>query len=110
MLKIHDADLSAVGQWIDYISENSMSGVRIKATTWENLPLGFGQQMISDSQDLEPSEGQKVKELAESLLASGFGEESAPATGEEKGAGDSVNAAAVETETPEASQVDSSKS
>lgn len=100
-LKVYDADLGAVGQWIDYISENSMSGVRIKATTWENKPVGFGKQMISDTQDLETTEAQKVKEMADRLLAAGFGEdadkhandsevdsatEAAPATKEHAGA------------------------
>lgn len=74
LLKIYDSDLGAVGQWIDYISENSMSGVRIKATTWESKPVGFGKDMVSDAKSLETTEGQKVKEMAERILAAGFGE------------------------------------
>lgn len=105
LLKVHDADLGAVCQWIDYISENSMSGVRIKATTWEKKPLGFGQQMVAETQRLEPSEGQKVKELAESLLAAGFGEESAES---EKASESQTEAASKAEAAGNASQKDSS--
>lgn len=59
-----------------------MSGVRIKATMWENKPVGFGKNMAKDTQMLETSEAQKVKEMAESLLASGFGEEGTKQTSE----------------------------
>lgn len=83
-LKVYDADFGAVGQWIDYISENSMSGVRIKATTWESKPVGFGRQMVDDSQQLETSEGQRIKEMAERLLAAGFGQEADKQTNEKE--------------------------
>lgn len=51
-----------------------MSGVRLKATMWENKPVGYGQKMVNDAQDLELTEAQKVRQMAESLLAAGFGE------------------------------------
>lgn len=77
LLKIHDADINAVGQWLDYINENSLGGVRMTAKLYEPVSLGFGGDMIADAKDLEPSGMEKVKELADKILASGFGQEKA---------------------------------
>lgn len=76
-IKIFDADSNAVGQWLDYLAENTMSGVRLKATMFEKKPLSYGQEMVSETGELEQTEEQKVKEMAEGLLASGFGEPAA---------------------------------
>jgi hypothetical protein len=75
--------VNAVGQWLDYISENSMAGIKMKASIFESKPIGYGKSMVVDTKDMEPSEEQKVKELAESLLAAGFGEEGSQATAQD---------------------------
>lgn len=85
-IKIYDADLNAVGQWLDYLAENTMSGVRMKATLFERKPLGYGTVMVSETSELEQTEEQKVKEMAKGLLASGFGESTGPENKEAKAA------------------------
>ena len=78
-MRIYDSDIEAVKQWLEYIQENGMTGIRLKAKLWERKQLGFGEKMLEDSAEgLGKSQDEQVKEIAEGLLKSGLGGESAP--------------------------------
>ena len=77
--KIFDADLDATREFLDYISQNGIDGVRIKAAVFERKPLGFGRDMIApkEGKEIEQSTQDTVKQMSEELVAGGFGSEEA---------------------------------
>ena len=81
-MRIYDADAEVVAQWLQYIQENSMSGVGLKVKLFQRHEVGFGAKMIEGSAAEGgagslggggKSQDEKVRELAEDLLKSGFG-------------------------------------
>ncbi|KAK3846099.1 MAG: ribosomal protein S10 domain-containing protein [Linnemannia gamsii] len=82
LLAIKDAHPDVVRRWVQFLSQNTIAGVAMKVTVWENEELGVGQKrlektkkgesrnrsvasMMAESE--EPS--QEVKAVADQLLA-----------------------------------------
>lgn len=81
-MRIYDADAEVVAQWLEYIQANSMSGIGLKVKLFQRHEVGFGAKMVEGAAaDAGPaslgggekSQDEKVRELAEGLLKSGFG-------------------------------------
>ena len=81
-MRIYDADAEVVAQWLEYIQANSMSGIGLKVKLFQRHEVGFGAKMVegaaadAGSGSLgggARSQDEKVRELAEGLLKSGFG-------------------------------------
>lgn len=74
-IDIYNSDMDSVKQFIEYISENGMSNVRMQVRLYERKELGFGKQMLEvEAGDLEKTDEQKVKEIAQGILETGFAE------------------------------------
>lgn len=84
-IKIYDGSPEMVDSFLTYLTENGMGGVRMKAQTWERVPIGFGRDMLPDGLALEDTvtTEAKVKALAEQLVKNGLGagEEARPTVG-----------------------------
>ena len=86
-IDIYNSDMDVVKQFIEYISENGMSNVRMQVRLYELKELGFGKDMLElEAGDLEKTDEQKVKEIAQGILDSGFagGDEGQASTGDIK--------------------------
>lgn len=74
-IDIYNADMDAVKQFIEYISENGMSNVRMQVRLYERKELGFGKSMLElEAGDLEKTDEEKVREIAQGILNSDFAE------------------------------------
>ncbi|KAF9110872.1 mitochondrial 37S ribosomal protein rsm10 [Mortierella sp. AM989] len=109
LLAIKDSHPDVVRRWVQFLNQNSMAGVGMKVTIWENEELGIGQQRLnkvkkgesrnrsvaesmkssefnSGSETEEPSS--EVKAVADQLLAEMMkdvgGQEETPSTKEHK--------------------------
>ncbi|KAF9586346.1 mitochondrial 37S ribosomal protein rsm10 [Lunasporangiospora selenospora] len=84
LLAIKDTHPEVVRRWVQFLNQNSLAGVGMRVTLWENAELGVGQkqlesvkkgesrnrsvaEMMKSTSDSEPSE--EVKEVAEKILA-----------------------------------------
>ena len=86
-IDIYNSDMDVVKQFIEYISENGMSNVRMQVRLYQLKELGFGKDMLElEAGDLEKTDEQKVKEIAQGILDSGFagGDEGQASTGDIK--------------------------
>ena len=78
VIDVYNADMDAVKQFVEYVSENGMSNVRMQVRLYERKELGFGKDMLElEAGDLEKSDEDKVKEVAQGILDSGFANEGA---------------------------------
>jgi len=74
-IKLYDADSQTVSDFLGYITENGMEGVSVKANLFEKVGLGFGKNIPTTGESIQAPTDEKVKEMAEHLLQSGFGSE-----------------------------------
>ncbi|KAF9898914.1 mitochondrial 37S ribosomal protein rsm10 [Lobosporangium transversale] len=63
LLAIKDTHPDVVRRWVQFLSQNSMAGVGMKITTWENEELGIGQKRLEKAKKGES----RNRSVAESM-------------------------------------------
>ncbi|ORY08015.1 ribosomal protein S10 [Basidiobolus meristosporus CBS 931.73] len=69
LIQIKDSHPQVVRKWLSYLQENAPAGIGMKASVWDFHEVGHGQKLKVNIRDSDLPDGERVKLLAEKLVA-----------------------------------------